>query len=106
MTVFTDHKRIVNIELKNWDETTQNWSPDWSDDFYDVGGARNLNESDDDFNHPYGKLLEKHDFFEGEPVYEVDDIAYLIDYANDMINGVGDFDTPSPQTTLFVNDLD
>lgn len=106
MTCFTDHKRTVSIELKNWDETTTSWSPDWSADFYEVGDLKNVNETDDDFNNPYEELLEKNDFSACEAVCEVEDIDYLIDYAGDMLKGVGDFDTPSPDTSLFVTDLD
>lgn len=89
MTCFTDHKRTVSIELKNWDETSHNWSPDWSADFYEVGGLVVAAATND-----------------GVHVYEVEDIDYLLDYAGDMLKGVGDFDTPSPDTSLFVTDLD
>lgn len=84
MTVFTDHKRTANLELRNWDG--DNWSPDWSRDFWNVGELKNLNDDSDVFpeDGPYAALLEKHDISASEPVYEVEDIDYLIDYANDM----------------------
>lgn len=74
-----------------------------------VGELKNLNDDSDVFpeDGPYAALLEKHDISASEPVYEVEDIDYLIDYANDMINGEGDYaDNPSPNTSLFVAELD
>lgn len=107
MTVFTDHKRTANLELRNWDG--DNWSPDWSRDFWNVGELENLNDDSDVFPEDglYAALLEKHDISASEPVYGVEDIDYLIDYANDMINGEGDYaDNPSSNTSLFVAELD
>ena len=74
MTVFTDHKRTVNLELQNWDG--DDWSPDWSRDFWNVGELKNLNDDSDVFpeDGPYAALLEKHDLSASEPVYEVEDI--------------------------------
>lgn len=86
MTVFTDHKRTVSIELRNWDGSQ--YGPDFSADFYDLAS------------------LTHSDGVDGR-IYEVDDIDYLIDYANDMIHGAGDFaGTPSPNTTLSVTDVE
>lgn len=45
MTVFTDHKRTVDLELRNWDG--DDWSPDWSLDFWNVGDLKNLNDDSD-----------------------------------------------------------
>lgn len=107
MTVFTDHKRTVDLKLQNWDG--DNWSPDWSLDFWNVGDLKNLNDDSDVWPEDglYAALLEKHDLSASEPVYEVEDIDYLIDYANDMINGEGDYaDNPSPNTSLFATELD
>lgn len=84
-TIFTDHRRTVSIELKDWEG--DHWSPDWSADFYDAGGLPVIG-------HQSG------------PVHEVSDVDYLLGYARDMIDGTGDFDTPTPGTCLFVDELD
>lgn len=86
MSVFTDRKRTVSIELRNWDGSQ--YGPDFSADFYGLGTLENVGD--------YGET----------PIYKVKDIDYLIDYAQDMIDGTGDFDTPSPDTTLSVTDVE
>lgn len=101
MNIFTDHKRTVGIDLKNWDEERQQWSPDWSADFYETGGLKDINEDG-----RYAAMLESHGLDGEEPVLEVDDVDYLLDYADDMIHGVRDFDSPSPDTHLSVTDME
>lgn len=105
MTVFTDYKRTVSIELKNWDEDQHQYSPDWSADFYDVGGLTDLNEIQTPCDFPFDDFLNANGYSCDEAIYEVEDVDYLIDYAQDMIDGTGDFDTPSPDVHLFVTDL-
>lgn len=107
MTIFIDkNRKIVDLQLKNWDG--DNWSPDWSRDFWDVGELVNVNDDTDVFpdDGPYATLLKLNGYSASEPVYEVEEVDYLVDYANDMIQGIGDFDTPSPDTTLFVDRLE
>lgn len=84
-TYFTDGKRTVAIDLKTWDG--RGYGPDFSADFYDVGALENVGDRG------------------GTPIYKVDDIDYPIDYAQDMIDGSGDFDAPNPDVNLFVEEV-
>lgn len=83
-TYFTDGKRTAAITLHEWDDTTRQYTPDWSADFYDVGGLKAVSEIDN------------------EPVYACDSIDDLIGQANDAVAGVGDYDTPSPNLVVDV----
>ena len=75
MAMLTDGKRIADITMKVWNGNE--WGPDWSDDFFEVGGL-------------------KHDDRLG--AYEVEDVYYCIEQANDWKNSDGDFsdDATSP----------
>ena len=42
----------------------------------------------------------------GDFAYMVDDIDYCIEQAMDMVNGIGDYDTPSPDEDVDVTWLD
>ena len=89
--ILTDGKRYAEITIRTWNDDAQWYSPDWSLDFYDAG---NLNhheiEYDDNVN----------------TAYMVDDIDYCIEQAMDMVNGIGDYDTPSPDEYVDVTWLD
>ncbi len=89
--ILTDGKRYAEITIRTWNDDAQWYSPDWSLDFYDAG---NLNhheiEYDDNVN----------------TAYMVDDIDYCIEQAMDMVNGIGDYDTPSPDEHVDVTWLD
>lgn len=61
-------KRICVREFNGY-----NWLPDWSMDFFEVGN------------------LELVEFDDGTYAYKVDDLDYLIDYANDWAECKGDF---------------
>mgnify|MGYP000888645613 CR=1 FL=1 len=83
-TYFTDGKTTISVTLHEWDDTTRQYTPDWSADFYDVGGLLEVSEIDN------------------EPVYACDSIDALIGQANDAVAGVGDYDTPSPNLVVDV----
>ena len=89
--ILTDGERYAEITIRTWNDDAQWYSPDWSLDFYDAG---NLNhheiEYDDNVN----------------TAYMVDDIDYCIEQAMDMVNGIGDYDTPSPDEHVDVTWLD
>ncbi len=68
MARLTDGKRTVEIIMMDWD--VDNWKPDWSNDFFEVGGLRHDNDLD---------------------AYIVDDVDYCIEQAQDWKNGRGDF---------------
>lgn len=68
MTRFTDGKRTVGIKMATWNGS--GWGPDFSADFFEVGSLA--------YNEELG-------------AYMVEDVDYLIDYANDWRNGEGDF---------------
>lgn len=57
----TDGKRTVEIEMKVWDDTSNNYSPDWSNDFF-VAGTLETTE---------------------DGAHIVDDVQYCIDQAED-----------------------
>lgn len=102
-TFFTDGTRTVAIELKTWDG--QGYSPDFSADFYDVGGLTNLNEIQTPCDYPFDDFLNANRYSCDEAIYKVDDVDYLLDYAQDLIDGTGDFDTPSPDVHLLVEEV-
>ena len=69
MSRFTDGKRIVEIQIMHW-EDGQDYGPDWSDDFFNVGVL------------PYN---------EDREAYVVNDIEGLIEQTKDYTAGIGDF---------------
>ena len=68
MIRLTDGKKTVEIEMCDW--TGSGYTPDWSRDFFEVGGL----PYDDENN-----------------VYIVDDVDYCVEQARDWEHGVGDF---------------
>ena len=82
MAKLTDGKRIATITMKTWDGSS--WGPDWSDDFFAVGGL----EYDEDLN-----------------AYKVEDVLYCIEQANDWEFSDGDFsddETPADDKSVWV----
>lgn len=67
-TKLVSGNRLIEIEMQMWNGTQ--YTPDWSNDFFEVGTLK------------YDKNLE---------AYEVEDIDYCIDQANDWMNKEGDF---------------
>lgn len=68
MTRFTDGNKTVEIQMMTWDG--QNYSDDMSGEFFEVGGLT---------------------YDDAAEAYVVNDVDYLIDYANDYQAGKGDF---------------
>lgn len=89
--ILTDGERYAEITIRTWNDDAQWYSPDWSLDFYDAGGLKHY-EIDHDGH--------------GDFAYMVDDIDYCIEQAMDMVNGIGDYDTPSPDEDVDVTWLD
>lgn len=86
MVVLIDNNKAVEISIREWDEENPGYGPDWSADFFEVGGLETVD--DPDF------------------AYIVDDVDYCIDYANDMVAGVGDFaGDPQPNQVVDVTEL-
>ena len=77
-----DNNKVVEISIREWDEEGSQYGPDWSADFFDVGGLETVDAP--------------------ELAYIVDDVDYFIEYANDMVAGVGDF-AGDPQPSQFVD---
>lgn len=69
MTILTDGQRTVGIQMNFW--TGTGFTPDWSNDFFDVGI---LPKTDDD-----------------EDIFIVDDVRYCIEQAKDWWRCTGDF---------------
>lgn len=82
-----DNNKAVEISIREWDEENSQYGPDWSVDFFEVGGLKTVDTQ--------------------ELAYIVDDVDYCIEYANDMVAGVGDFagDQP-PNQVVLVDELD
>lgn len=78
MTIFNDADRTIEISINTWDETRGQWSPDWSEDFYDAVAK------------------------------DVTDVQYCIDQATDMRDGKGDYadGDPHPDVAVTVTELD
>lgn len=77
-----DDSKVVEISIREWDDEGSQYGPDWSADFFGAGGLKSV---------------------EGEELaYVVDDVDYCIEYANDMVNGEGDF-AGEPQPGQFVD---
>lgn len=41
MTILIDNSKAVEISIREWDEENTQYGPDWSADFFEVGGAEN-----------------------------------------------------------------
>ena len=74
---------IAEIEMKVWDPERQQYGPDWSADFFEVGSL----DRDEDLD-----------------AYRVEWIEYCIDAAHDWEQSKGDYamDTPNPNNRVFV----
>lgn len=68
MTRLTDGKRTLEIAMNNW--TKNDYTPDWSADFFDVG-CLCYNEDID--------------------AYQVEDVDYCVEQALDWENNTGDY---------------
>lgn len=82
MTRLIDNDKAVEISICEWDEENSQYGPDWSADFFEVGALKTVNDP--------------------ELAYIVDDVDYCIEYASDMVAGVGDF-AGDPQSNQFVD---
>ncbi len=84
MSKLTDGKRTVNIELKVWEGN--GYSPDWSDDFFNVGLL------------PYDREAD---------TFTVDDVEYCLEQAYDWKYSVGDYcdDIPNENNEVFVEEI-
>ena len=83
-----DGKKIAEIKMCIYDGN--GWTPDWSNDFFEIGGL---------------EYDEEHD------AYKVQDVDYCIEQAMDWKNSTGDFceDVPNENNEVFVeidNDQD
>ena len=82
-----DADKAVEISICEWDEESSQCGPDWSADFFEVGGLETIDDP--------------------ELAYIVDDVYYCIEYARDMVAGVGDFaGDPQPNQFVDVTELD
>ena len=87
MTRLIDNNKAVEISIREWDEENSQYGPDWSADFFEVGGLKTVSEP--------------------EFAHIVDDVDYCIEYANDMVAGEGDFaGDPQPNQFVDVTELD
>ena len=68
MTRLTDGTKTVEITMNNWDGN--GWTPDWSNDFFEVGGLEYDEETD---------------------AYKVQDVDYCVEQARDWEQGIGDY---------------
>lgn len=78
MTKLTDGKRTVSVRMMIWNGN--GYDPDWSNDFFEVGGL------------PY------HEDDHGDLVYEVKDVGYCIEQAQEWADEDDD-------NTVFVEDI-
>ena len=70
MTRLFDGERIAEITMIDWDKNTNEATPDWSADFFEVGGL----EYDEEHN-----------------AYKVEDVDYCLEMAEDWSRADGDF---------------
>lgn len=73
MTRLKDRKtgKVVEIEMKTWQDDQNQYTEDWSNDFFEVGALEH--DEEDDF------------------LYLVDDVDYCIAEAKDWENARGDY---------------
>lgn len=83
MTVLVDDGKAVEITIREWDDESVQYGPDWSNDFFEVGALEEVDGLDD--------------------AYWVDDVDYCVEQANDMVAGEGDFAVDGPQPCQFVD---
>lgn len=129
MVVLVDNNKAVEISIREWDEETAQYSPDWSADFFEVGSLPQVPDlSDytdadlaelglpkrtviqlDDVVEPSGCFIDGIGTFGGDDDgYMVVDVDYCIEQANDMVAGEGDFaeDGPQPDQVVDVTEID
>lgn len=70
MTRLFDGTKTAEITMRFWNSNTNRYTPDWSNDFFAIGGL----EYDDE-----------------HEAYKVDDVEYCVEQARDWGNMVGDF---------------
>ena len=70
MTTFTDRVSTIDIRMAVWDQSSQQYGPDFEKDFFDVGNLEIDEESG---------------------AYLVEYVFYLAEQAEDWKNGVGDY---------------
>lgn len=70
MARLSDGYRTVDIELRTWDSEKNEFTPDWSNDFFNIGNL--FYDADED-------------------AYLVKNVYYCIEQAQDWKYGVGDF---------------
>lgn len=83
MTVLVDNRKAVEVTIREWDEESMHYGPDWSNNFFEVGALEYVDGLDD--------------------AYWVDDVDCCIEQADDMVAGVGDFAVDGPQSCQFVD---
>lgn len=78
-----DNSKAVEISIREWNKENPGYGPDWSADFFEVGGLKTVDVPD--------------------LAYIVEDVDYCIEQANDMVAGEGDFAEYGPQPNTFVD---
>lgn len=128
MVVLVDKNKAVEISIREWDEENSQYGPDWAADFFEVGNLRqvpnlsNYTDTDlaelglppraaiqlDDVVEPSGRFIDGIGTFGwDDDGWAVDDVDYCIEYANDMVAGVGDFaGDPQPNQFVDVTEID
>lgn len=84
-TKLTDGKKTIKITMSTW--AGNGWTPDWSADFFAVGGLH---------------------YDEDRDAYTVEDLSYCIEQAEDWKHSRGDYadDEPNENNEVFVEDCD
>jgi len=84
MTRLTDGNKTIEIAMQTW--TGSEYTPDFSNDFFEVGGLEYDEETD---------------------TYKVDDVDYCIDQANDWKESIGDYamDENEAEKSVFVKEI-
>lgn len=129
MVKLIDNNKAVEISIREWDEENTQYGPDWSADFFEVGSLKpvpdlsDYTDADlaelglppravirlDDVVEPSGRIIDGIGTFGcDDDGFVVDDVDYCIEYANDMVAGIGDFaaDGPQPNQLVDVTELD
>ena len=70
MTRLFDGTKTAEITMRSWNSNTNSYTPDWSNDFFEIGGL----EYDDE-----------------HEAYKVDDVEYCVEQAQDWEDMEGDF---------------
>ena len=73
MIILTDGIKTVEIKMTIWDEANSRYTPDFADEFFNVGG------------------LDTVEMENGDLAYKVADVEYCIEQAIDWKYGQGDF---------------